>query len=358
MTQLPDVSVIIGAYNAMPYLTATLQSVADQSIGLDRLEVIVVDDGSTDATLAEAERFAASFPGNFRVFTQPNSGSPAAPRNRGIDEATGRFVLFLDADDFLGVEAIERMLAMADTNHTDVVLGRLVGVDRAVPTAPFTQDLERTDVFTSAVFSSLGPMKLIRRSLIEKLGVRFPLGLPSREEHVVMAELMIRAYGISVLASYDCFYIVGRNDGGGVTKGLRRTWPGRLDATETVLNTIVQQVEPGPRQDVLLSRLLRYDLLKDARAFCKHQKRIKKAASVRAKILELADRAHTKGSWRTLTLADRIRWRLFRRGKYDRFLKLTEWLAQREPARNLEGGVSRIKIGQSSKPGKMPQKHD
>lgn len=342
MPAQPDVSVIIGAYNAMPYISRTLESVVAQSLGIDRMEVLVVDDGSTDGTLGEAQRFAAEYPSVFRVFSQENSGSPAAPRNRGIDEAQGRFIFFLDADDYLGTDALQRMLALADENRTDIVLGRLVGLNRRVPVAPFQSDLSRTDVFSSAVFSSLGPMKLIRRSLIDKLGVRFPLGLPSREEHVVMAALMIHADGISVLSSYDCVYIVGRDDGGGLTRGLRRVWPGRLAATEAVIDQILADVEPGKRQDALLARLVRYDLLKDARAFCKDRRKLKNASEVRARIIKLADKAQTRGVSRRLTLADRLRWILFRRRQYDRFLRLTKFLSQRNPDRALEGGIARM----------------
>ncbi|CAM5249626.1 glycosyltransferase [Streptomyces californicus] len=124
---------IIGAYNAMPYLTKTLTSVVEQTIGRDRLEIITVNDGSTDGTGDELERFAAQYPGLFQVFHQENSGGPSAPRNKGLDNARGKFVFFLDADDYLGAEALERMLAMAEKNNTDVVLGKMVGVNGRGP---------------------------------------------------------------------------------------------------------------------------------------------------------------------------------------------------------------------------------
>jgi poly(ribitol-phosphate) beta-N-acetylglucosaminyltransferase len=343
MSAQPIVSVVIGAYNAMPYFTQTLESVASQSLGLDRLEIVIVDDGSTDDTLAEARRFADAYPTAVRVFTQENSGSPAAPRNKGIDEARGRFVFFLDADDYLGPEALKRMLTIAEENGTDVVIGRLVGVNgRRVPAAPFVDgDLPRTDAFSCEAFSSLGPMKLIRRSLIDRLGVRFPLGLPSREEHVVMASLMLHAEAISVLASYDCIYVVKRDDGGGVTKNLRSRWPKRLTATETVIDEILGVVEAGPRQDILLARFACFDLLRDAATFSQNRQRFKKPDRIRRQILALLDKVSTPGVMRRMTYADRLDWWLFRRGQYDRFVRLTRYLRRRNPDRLLEGGVRR-----------------
>lgn len=126
----PDVSVIIGAYDAMPYLVRCLESVEAQTIGADRMEIVAIDDGSTDGTGACLEEFAARTAIPMRVVRQPNSGGPSGPRNRGLDLARGRYVFFLDADDYFGEEALERMVAMGDRAGTDVVLGKIVGVNR------------------------------------------------------------------------------------------------------------------------------------------------------------------------------------------------------------------------------------
>jgi glycosyltransferase involved in cell wall biosynthesis len=129
----PDVSVIIGAYEAMPYLVECLASVEAQTIGPERIEVIAVDDGSTDGTGECLEEFADRAPMQVTVVRQENSGGPSGPRNVGLGKAAGRYVFFLDADDRLGPEALERMVAMADRAGTDVVLGRVEGVNRSAP---------------------------------------------------------------------------------------------------------------------------------------------------------------------------------------------------------------------------------
>lgn len=104
------VSVIIPAYNAAQWLPETLRSAQAQT--WPHTEIIVVDDGSTDATAATAERLAGRMT---RVVRQPNGGVGAA-RNRGIREAQGDYVQFLDADDVLSpnkiaaaVELLERV---------------------------------------------------------------------------------------------------------------------------------------------------------------------------------------------------------------------------------------------------------
>ncbi|WP_233636556.1 MULTISPECIES: glycosyltransferase [unclassified Streptomyces] len=256
----PDISVIIGAYNAMPYLTKTLTSVVEQTIGRDRLEIITVNDGSTDGTGDELERFAAQYPGLFQVFHQENSGGPSAPRNKGLDNARGKFVFFLDADDYLGAEALERMLAMAEKNNTDVVLGKMVGVNgRGAPASMFRRNQPRTDVFNSRVYWALNPLKLIRRELIEKHELRFPLGYKTCEDQLFTGMLYLKADGISVVADYDCLFIVKRDDGGNITTTTQGA-DTRIRVLELMVDMVEKLVPAGPDRDGLMNRHLSIDM--------------------------------------------------------------------------------------------------
>ncbi|MGI5375648.1 glycosyltransferase [Streptomyces sp. CA-251387] len=252
----PAVSVIVAAYNAMPYLTRCITSVAEQSIGRDELEIIVVDDGSTDGTAKELERLAGVYPGLIKIYAQENSGGPSAPRNAGLGHARGRFVFFLDADDYLGPEALERMVAMAEKNGTDVVLGKMVGVGgRGAPTSMFRRDQPKTDVFSSRVYWTLNPMKLFRRELLERHNLRFPTDLSIGEDQLFVGPAYLNAAGISVLASYDCLYWVRREDEGNITLRTGGTEP-RLTFLPRVIDMILENVPPGPGRDHLAHRHL------------------------------------------------------------------------------------------------------
>lgn len=103
---MPEVSVIIPIHNAGRWLDATLASVAAQTCR--DLEIILVDDGSTDNSREVAEAFAAGRDDTM-LLTQPNSGASAA-RNRGLRHARGRYVQFLDADDLLAADKIEHQV--------------------------------------------------------------------------------------------------------------------------------------------------------------------------------------------------------------------------------------------------------
>ncbi|MBK6798516.1 MAG: glycosyltransferase [Acidobacteria bacterium] len=100
----PEVSVIIPAYNAEKFVAETISSVLAQSYA--DYEIIVVDDGSTDGTLAVLK----SFEPKIKVFTKPNGG-PASARNLAIRNSSGRFIAFLDCDDLWVENKLEQQVA-------------------------------------------------------------------------------------------------------------------------------------------------------------------------------------------------------------------------------------------------------
>lgn len=259
-TAVPDVTVIVGAYNAMPYMTRCVMSVVEQTIGDGRVELVAVDDGSTDGTGAELDRLAEKFPEVVRVVHQANSGGPSAPRNAGLDLARGRYVFFLDADDHLGPEALERMVAMADAQGSDVVLGKMVGIGgRNAPRSMFRRNQPKADLFASRVYWTLSPLKLFRREMIERLGLRFRTDLRVGEDQPFVAMAYLRAAVISVVADYDCYYWVEREDGNNVTLTTRGTHP-RLRFLSLMFDLLSREVAAGPNRDLLVRRHLEVDL--------------------------------------------------------------------------------------------------
>ncbi|BCL20398.1 glycosyltransferase family 2 protein [Streptomyces tuirus] len=252
MTAQPDVSVIIGAYEAMPYLIECLSSVEAQTIDPTRVEVIAVDDGSTDGTGEYLEEFAERAPMQVLVIRQENSGGPSGPRNVGLVKATGRYVFFLDADDRLGPEALERMVAMADRAGTDVVLGKVEGVNRSAPKSMWGRTVERTDVFSSNIKFTLSAQKLFRRALLDRHGMRFDESLFTGEDALFTMEAYLRADGVSVVADHTCYYLVGRDDGKHVTKSGSYTL--RFDSARALMELIAELVPAGGRRDQLMMR--------------------------------------------------------------------------------------------------------
>ena len=109
---MTSVSVIIPAYNSASTITRALQSVAAQTLA--PLEIIVVDDASTDNTRELAANFASTSSIPLRLITQPANGGPSAARNAGWDAATSDYIAFLDADDQWHPRKIELQYPVMD----------------------------------------------------------------------------------------------------------------------------------------------------------------------------------------------------------------------------------------------------
>ncbi|MFD8731952.1 glycosyltransferase family 2 protein [Streptomyces sp. NPDC059611] len=257
----PDVTVVVAVYNTMPYLTECLNSLVGQSIGLDRLQVVAVDDGSTDDSGEELDRFAQLYPDTFTVVHQANSGGPAAPSNRALDLATGRFVYFIGSDDHLGEEALERMVACADANESDVVVGKMVGTNgRYVHQKLYTGDRPEISLYDSELPYTLANTKLFRRELVEKHGLRFPEDLPVGSDQPFTIEACVRARRISVLSDYTYYYAVKRGDASNIT--YRANHLARLRCTARIMEHTAGLIPPGPRRDAVLKRHFDWELSK------------------------------------------------------------------------------------------------
>ncbi|MEU6868233.1 glycosyltransferase [Streptomyces sp. NPDC046876] len=251
---VPDVSVIIAVYNAMPYLTACLESVLGQSLDAGRMEVIAVDDGSTDGSGAELDRFAARYP-HLRVLHQPNSGGPGAPRNRALDLARGRYVFFADADDHLGPEALQRLLGMAEAEGSDVVLAKQVGIGRTVSEKAH-RHAPQADLYTSEVYRSLHSAKLMRRRIIEEGRLRYPEDLWYGEDQLFVTSVYLAAARISVVGDYDCYFLRRRDDGQNLTSRTR-TAHETVAHIERVMALVAERVTDAVGRRRMLGRHFR-----------------------------------------------------------------------------------------------------
>lgn len=113
------VSVIIPVYNTEAYLGSCLTSVTNQSYS--NLEIIIIDDGSDDTSGRIADEFAGK-DGRIRVIHQENRGIAEA-RNVGLREATGEWIFFVDSDDEVLPDAIQRLLSLAEQEQTNISMG-------------------------------------------------------------------------------------------------------------------------------------------------------------------------------------------------------------------------------------------
>lgn len=116
------ISVIIPAYNAEKYLTATLDSVVSQTMSDSDYEIIIVNDGSSDHTADILEKYKNLY-SNITVINKENGG-PSSARNAGLDIASGEYIYFFDADDLLINNSLEALYQCAEEKNADLVIGK------------------------------------------------------------------------------------------------------------------------------------------------------------------------------------------------------------------------------------------
>lgn len=165
------VSVIIPVYNAERYIEKCIESVINQTF--QDYEGIIINDGSTDDSKRIIEKYVESFPGKLKTFYKENGGLSSA-RNLGLEKASGKYVTFLDADDYLDDKYLEILINAAEENRCDMVCSGQYKVK------------ENGDVIKSIIYHPQKGKCLTRRlnisgkiyrsNYINKWGARFPDG--------------------------------------------------------------------------------------------------------------------------------------------------------------------------------------
>ena len=243
----PMVSVVIPVYNSMPYLTGTLDSLLAQDLA--DFEIIAVNDGSTDGSDAELDRFAA-LDARITVVHQPNSGWPGMPRNRGLERARGRYVLFMDADDTVAADALQRMVAQAEEHDADVIIPRFEGVGGRGVQALFERHPEGP-IEISRAMETLSPQKLFRREMLERDGLRFPEGRVRLEDGIFVTRAYVIARRIMFCGVKPLYFIALRDDGQNIS-GQRIDPDNYVASCRKIAETLIDGVPDEARAHVLV----------------------------------------------------------------------------------------------------------
>ncbi len=215
------VSVIIPVYNTKEYLRVCVNSVNAQSqIGL---EIILVDDGSTDGSGELCDTIAAenrSITHTFVVLHKPNGGLADA-RNFGMAHAKGKYLLFLDSDDtLLTLDAISGLSSMAQQTEKDVLCYQYTrrADHRPVRPAPYPCSDNVCELVQSTLYTSSACLKLIRADLLKEHGITFVTEQCS--EDILFSAKLLAIPGVRIAFLNKVFYFYRVREGS-LTNSLR-----------------------------------------------------------------------------------------------------------------------------------------
>lgn len=195
-------SIIVPVYNVEQYLLRCLNSLFVQNVDESEFEVVIVNDGSPDNSSAIAEDFA-KLHSNVKVVSRPNGGLSAA-RNTGLEQAIGKYVWFVDSDDFIEPHSIKPLLDYADANDLDVLCFNLrLYFDSGSVEAYYNPSTTTGKIMTGEHFlaaQSMPPAAVLafyKREQLIKHGLQFKIGILHEDQ-----EFTPKAYFLAQKIAY------------------------------------------------------------------------------------------------------------------------------------------------------------
>ena len=239
---MPKVSVIVPVYNMELYLNQCLESLLGQT--LKDIEVIAVDDGSSDSSSEILHDYASRDP-RLRIIRVKNGGVSRA-RNIGIEAAAGEYVGFVDADDWVEPEMYSELARVSDANGLDVCLCDFLWEYPGKRPAPGNLGLPRSGILPRelveeklvkgtlycATFGSVWKA-LVRRDLLEREGIRFNEKLDIMEDGMFNIHMYFHARNVMYIRRY--FYHYRQLTGGSLSRKYRSN---AMALTQAVMETV------------------------------------------------------------------------------------------------------------------------
>lgn len=262
----PVLSVIIPVYNKEKFLERCLLSVENQTLGMENIELLLIDDVSTDTSKEILERFVAE-DGRKNitlVSLEENTGAPSIPRNIGIDLAKGKYTMFVDADDYLATNGCKSLVDLLEESGDPYAIGKTLRIEDKKDTliGEYNNYEKQMNVKVSEapkVFQHLGPTaRIVKTDLIRDNGIYFP-HLKYSEDKLFFLRVLISAKVIS--KSPELVYYVNRTDENQGSLVGRTTIFEKMDTNIIALEYVLSQKYEEVIEKKLVTRLVEFDSL-------------------------------------------------------------------------------------------------
>ena len=231
----PKVSIIVPAYNTEKYISKCLLSLISQT--LKEIEIIVVNDGSTDSTPFIIKKFSDA-DGRIKVITQTNQKQGVA-RNRGTEIATAEYIGFVDSDDWVDLDYFEKLYNTAKKYDSDIALATNVRIGNGktkkrlnITNEEFVQSLQKKIDISNQVKNPCPTNKIYRRSMLLDNNIIWPEGVYC-EDKLFTIQAIYYANGLVTVPNVHYYYY--RNPNSTVNSKTKKLTKDKEEAKKSVL---------------------------------------------------------------------------------------------------------------------------
>lgn len=211
------ISVIMPVYNAQDTLEEAVDSIINQSIGFENIELILVDDVSTDNTRQIIEKYSNEYDNIISFFSKENSGTPSKPRNIGIDLASADYLMFIDNDDAYDEEFCKKVYEKIKDDKFDAVACGYFEID-------YSKNLKRLHCEKKPIFNKEDLLKLpesviwnkiYKKSIVKENNIYFKEVI--NEDSLFLLEYLLNSDSLLYLTDFAGYMHIYRNSSLSIT---------------------------------------------------------------------------------------------------------------------------------------------
>lgn len=209
---MTKISIIVPVYNVEKYIQKTFDSILNQTIGFENLEVIFVDDYSTDNSKNIIDKWAEKYNNVTSIHLDSNSGYAGRPRNIGLEKVISNYVLFLDSDDYLVEDACETLYNTCHDTKSDITIGGYANETqngkKNVRNIKGKEKIEicknpKEEIKLMDLAPAIGA-KLFKKDLLINSNIEFHTDIPG-QDLVFVCETYFNANSITFLNNYSVY---------------------------------------------------------------------------------------------------------------------------------------------------------
>lgn len=218
LNQNIEISIIIPLYNREKSIERLLKKISEQEYDLQKIEVIVSDDKSTDQSLEIAKTYNQYIPNLVILESTKNSGGASVPRNKALEVAQGKWILFIDSDDYITTNALKNAMNIAKNTNDDMICMpyfRDANSNRPISRSAFCYKETKSNLKfeNTKLYNTLNVIgKLIKRSIVEDYNIRFPEGIKVREDNWFLMQVYSVLNTITILGYENDYYFYETQD--------------------------------------------------------------------------------------------------------------------------------------------------